>query len=106
MNKSILALIFGALLVPGAQGSVMTYTTRADYESALTTPTTYDFNQPDGPISGLGSLLTITTIGWDANGQVHDNALCGSSSGAIDCFPQVLFTFQQPSFAFGFDTWT
>jgi hypothetical protein len=66
------------------------------------------FNGPEGnPVVILNSLGTdivaVSTQGGDAAGMIHDNALCGSVNGALDCFPPVLFTVLQPRNAFGFD---
>ncbi len=103
MKKLIPALIFGALLVPGAQGSITTYDTRATYEAALLTPTTFDFNQPDGSISALGAAVGISTIGGDLSGQITGDTLCGSLTGNSECFLPLQFTFTSTSFAFGYD---
>ena len=67
-----------------------------------------DFNGPEGnPVIILNSLGTnivgVSTQGGDAAGMIHDNALCGSVGGAVDCFPPVVFTLLQPRNAFGFD---
>lgn len=82
---------------------ITTFASRAAFEAAITNPVTFDFNQPNGPISSLGTELTISTVGGDAAGQVLNNALCGSVGGGVDCFPPVLFTFSQPGRAFGYD---
>lgn len=103
MKKLIPALIFGALLIPGAEGSITTYTTRATFENALSAPTTFDFNQPNGPVSVLGTVLGISTIGGNPNGEVDNNTLYGSDGGGINSFLPVQFTFLTPGFAFGYD---
>lgn len=103
MKKLIPVLIFGALLVPGAQGSITTYTTRSTFESALATPTTFDFDQANGPVSTLGSLLGVSTIGGDPNGQIFGNSLFGSLTDNVESFLPVQFSFLTNGFAFGYD---
>ena len=111
MKRTNVMLVGGLVLVGLASvlaetsdaAVVATYTSRAAYEGALGSTQTFDFNQPDGPIASLGSQLSISTLGGDASGFIHTNALCGSVGGAVDCFPPVLFTFNQPGSAFGYD---
>jgi hypothetical protein len=83
--------------------TVTTFTSQAAFLGAVATPDLFDFNQPNGPITNLGTLASITTVGGDASGQVIGNTLCGSSGGSVDCFPPVLFTFTVPNMAFGYD---
>lgn len=79
------------------------YNDRSTFESVITGAQTFDFNQPNGPISSLGTVSSISTVGGDAYGQVYDNNLCGSVSGGVDCFNPVQFTFNQSVRAFGYD---
>jgi hypothetical protein len=64
---------------------------------------TFDFNQPNGPISLLDGLASISTVGGDAQGTILSNSLCGSTGGSADCFPPVLFSLAPGLEAFGYD---
>jgi hypothetical protein len=103
VKKLIPAIILGTLFVPGANASITTYTTRSTFESALSSPTTFDFNQANGAIATLGTVLGISTVGGDPNGTVNDNALQGANFGALDIALPIQFSFLQPGFAFGYD---
>jgi hypothetical protein len=104
--SALLLTTFLTTIVYGA--TVTTYSSRATFLGALAGANTWDFNGPEGnPVVILNSLGTdivaVSTQGGDAAGMIHDNALCGSVNGALDCFPPVLFTVLQPRNAFGFD---
>lgn len=103
MKKLIPAIIMGALFLPGANASITTYTTRSTFETALSSPTTFDLNQADGAISTLGTVLGISTVGGDVSGTVNNNALQGRALGALDISLPLQFTFLQPGLAFGYD---
>jgi hypothetical protein len=45
----------------------------------------------------------VTTLGGDAAGIINDNALCGRTSGGVDCFKPVVLTVLEPRNAFGYD---
>jgi len=104
-----LALSVATFLTTNVYGAaVTTYSSRATFLGALAGADTWDFNGPEGnPVVILNSLGTnivgVSTQGGDAAGVIHDNALCGSVGGAVDCFPPVVFTLLQPRNAFGFD---
>jgi len=104
-----LALFLATFLTPNVYSeAVTTYSSRATFLGALAGADTWDFNGPEGnPVVILKSLGTdivgVSTQGGDAAGAIHDNALCGSVSGAVDCFPPVVLTLLQPRNALGFD---
>lgn len=104
-----LALIATCLLATDTlAASVTTYNSRAAFLGALAPPDIWDFNGPEGnPVIILNSLgtdiVSVATQGGDAAGVIHDNAVCGSVSGAVSCFRPVAFTLLQPKNAFGFD---
>ena len=103
-----LGIAASILTVGTSYGAVVTpYASRAAFLGVIGTSQTFDFNQPYGPISVLGSALSISTVGGDSSGQIYNyggnHALCGSLGGGLDCFPPVLFTFLQPGKAFGYD---
>ena len=103
------ALSLTTFLTTNVNGAaVTTYSSRPTFLGALAGANTWDFNGPEGnPVVILNSLGTnivgVSTQGGDAAGVIHDNALCGSVGGAVDCFPPVVFTLLQPRNAFGFD---
>jgi hypothetical protein len=106
LTLALTATVFLTTSVFGA--SVTTYNSRAAFLGALASENTWDFNGPEGnPVIILNSLGTdivgVSTQGGDAAGVIHDNALCGSVSGAVDCFRPVAFALLQPRNAFGFD---
>src|SRR5262245_5869695 len=91
------------LLPAVAQAATITpFNSRAAFLGAIGPSQTFDFNQPDGPISLLDGLASISTVGGDANGRVLSNALCGSSGGGVNCFPPVSFTLAGGERAFGY----
>lgn len=104
-----LALIATTCLTTDVFGaSVTTYNSRAAFLGTLASADTWDFNGPEGnPVIILNSLgadiVHVSTQGGDAAGVIHDNAVCGSVSGAVDCFRPVAFTLLQSRNAFGFD---
>ena len=104
-----LALSLTTYLTTHVYGAaVTTYSSRATFLGALAGANTWDFNGPEGnPVVILNSLGTnivgVSTQGGDPAGMIHENALCGSVSGAVDCFPPLVFTLLQPRNAFGFD---
>ena len=104
-----LALSVATFLTTNVYGAaVTTYSSRATFLGALAGEDTWDFNGPDGnPVIILNSLGTnivgVSTQSGDAAGVIHENALCGAASGAVDCFLPVVFTLMQPRNAFGFD---
>lgn len=107
-------LVFGvaAVLVLGdaipSRAAVVTYTSSAAFEAALSSSNLWTFTGPTGnPVVVLNSLGTdivnVTTLGGDAAGIINDNALCGRTSNAVDCFKPVVFTFLESRNAFGYD---
>ena len=55
-------------------------------------------------LKSLGTdIVGVSTQGGDAAGAISGNALCGSVSGAVTCFPPVVLTLLQPRNALGFD---
>ena len=108
--KIILTLaLFLTFLTSAAYGAtVTTYSSRAPFLGGLDGADTWDFNGPDGnPVTTLdsagGNIVGVSTQGGDAAGMIQGNTLCGSVSGAVDCFPPVVLTLLQPRNSFGFD---
>jgi hypothetical protein len=98
-------LFIGLFVILGiaSAATVNTFTDRPTFLAGIGTSVTFDFNQPNGPISTLGSLATISTTGGDSSGQIYTNALCGSTSGSVNCFPPVVFSFLTGGKAFGYE---
>jgi hypothetical protein len=101
MKSLLIAFVLGTV----ANAAVITeYSSLSAYQTAVGSIQTFTFLQPNNTaITNLGSILSVTTLGGDAQGLVDNSQLCGSSSGGIDCFKPLIFTFTQPSNAFGFD---
>jgi hypothetical protein len=104
-----LALPLATFLTTNVYGAaVTTYSSRPTFLDALSESDNWSFNGPEGnPVIILNSLGTnivgVSTQGGDAQGKIHENALCGSVGGAVDCFPPVVLTLLEPRNAFGFD---
>ena len=88
---------------PARAATITVFNSEALFLAAIGPSQTFDFNQPDGPISLLDGLASISTVGGDAQGQILSNTLCGSSAGSVDCFPPVLFSLAPGLQAFGYD---
>ncbi len=91
-----------------ARAAVITYNSSAAFLAAVTSSDTWTFNGPNyNPVIRLNSLgtdiVSVATQGGDAAGIIFDNALCGRTGSAVDCFKPVVFTILEPRNAFGFD---
>jgi hypothetical protein len=91
-----------------SRAAVITYSSSAAFEAALASFDTWDFTGAEGnPVIFLNSLgtdiVSVASQGGDAAGIIHDNALCGSSGGTVDCFKPIVLTLLEPRNAFGFD---
>src|SRR5262245_49063531 len=104
-----LALSLTTFLTASVYGAaVTTYSSRPAFLGAVAGADTWSFNGPEGNLvvilNSLGTnIVGVSTQGGDVAGRIHDNALCGSVGGAVDCFPPVVFTLLEPRNAFGFD---
>ena len=92
------------LLPAAAQAATITvYNSRPVFLAAIGASQTFDFNAPDNTVvAALDGLASVSTVGGDGIGRTLTNTLCGST-GAVDCFPPVLFTFLAAGRAFGYD---
>jgi hypothetical protein len=98
-----LAVIALFVAQPARAATITLFDSQALFLGAIGPSQTFTFNQPDGPISLLGGLASVSTVGGDAQGMVLSNALCGSTGGSVDCFEPVLFTLTPGLQAFGYD---
>jgi len=103
-----LAAVFVLAGATPARAAAIIYSSSAAWEAAVTSFDTWDFNGPEGNqvilLNSLGTnIVSVATQGGDPQGLIHDNALCGSTGGALDCFPPIVLTFLEPRNAFGFD---
>jgi hypothetical protein len=98
-------LVMSAFFVaqPARAATITVFDSQPLFLAAIGPSTTFDFNQPDGPISLLGGLASISTVGGDAQATVISNTLCGSTASSVNCFPPVLFTLAPGLKAFGYD---
>jgi hypothetical protein len=107
MRSRFLAAVTVALPLASSDAQV-TFASRAAFDAVLVGANTWNFNGPSGnPVIFLNSLGTdlaqVSSVGGDAAGIIHNNALCGSSGGSVDCFRPVRFDLLQPVYAFGYD---
>ncbi|HEV8397762.1 MAG TPA: PEP-CTERM sorting domain-containing protein [Vicinamibacterales bacterium] len=91
-----------------SRAAVITFSSSAAWEAAVTSFDTWDFNGPEGNqvilLNSLGTnIVSVATQGGDPQGLIHDSALCGSTGGGVDCFKPIELTFLEPRNAFGFD---
>jgi PEP-CTERM motif-containing protein len=107
MNRNLIGvgLVMTAFFVaqPARAATITVFNSQPLFLAAIGPSMTFDFNQPDGPISLLDGLASISTVGGDAQGTILSNTLCGSTGGSVDCFPPVLFTLAPGLVAFGYD---